>query len=161
MDDELSLAQKVTTDLERQVAQLHVQNQLASEELAQVKQECDAIADKLAKLELLNADLRDREAHSKKLAVEEFTSSGDFQEAVENTSSKYFCKGFYFCKRELHRHHSELGIELENMELDVVMLKEEEGEQEEERGEERRGEEGKERKTWENDGDQNGDPFTP
>ena len=52
-------------------------------------------------------------------------------------------------KRELHCHHLELGIDLENMELDVALLEEEEGEQEEERGEER-----EEREMGENDGDQ-------
>ena len=96
---------------------------------------------KSTKLELSNADLRDKEAHSKKLAVEEFKSSGDFQEVVEDTSSKYFGKCFDFCKRQLLHHHSEIGIDLEGMELNVSMLEEEEGEQEEERGEERRGEE--------------------
>ena len=52
-------------------------------------------------------------------------------------------------KRELHCHHLELGIDLENMELDVALL-------EEERGEER-----EEREMGENDGDQNYDPFSP
>ena len=66
----------VSANLEGQVAQLNVQNQLASNELAKVKEERDAIVDKSTKLELSNANLRDREAHSKKLAVEDFKSLG-------------------------------------------------------------------------------------
>ena len=38
LEDELTCTQKVTDDLEGQVTQLQVQNQLASEELAKVKQ---------------------------------------------------------------------------------------------------------------------------
>ena len=45
------------------------------------------------KLEMLIADLRDREARSKMLAIAEFKSSSDFQEAVENAASKYFGVG--------------------------------------------------------------------
>ena len=95
-----------------------------------------------------NADLRDREALSKKLAIEEFKSSRDFQEAVEDASLKYFSEGFDFCKRQLRRHHLELGINLENIDLDVAMLEEEEEELEEEKGKE-----GKDKKTREKDGD--------
>ena len=70
------------------------------------------------------------EISQKIIFIEEFKSSGDFQEAVEDASSKYFDEGFDFCKRQLRRHHLELDIDLEGMELD---LEEEEGEQEEER----------------------------
>ena len=70
------------------------------------------------------------EISPKIIFIEEFKSSGDFQEAVEDASSKYFDEGFDFCKRQLRRHHLELDIDLEGMELDVAMLEEKEGEQE-------------------------------
>ena len=54
---------------------------------------------KLVKLEMLIADLTDRETRSKVLAIAEFKSSSDFQEAVENAASKYFGEGFDFWKR--------------------------------------------------------------
>ena len=78
IEDELTRAQKVAADLEGLVAQLNFQNQLASEKLAKIKEEHDAIVDKSVKLELSNADLRVREVHSKKMAVEEFKYSKDF-----------------------------------------------------------------------------------
>ena len=81
------------------------------------------------------------------MAIEEFKSSGDFQKAIEDACSKYFGKGFDFYKIQLCRHHPELGIDLENMELDVALLEEEEGEQEDEKGEER-GEREMEGKRW-------------
>ena len=43
---------------------------------------------------MLVAELRDREARSKKLAIKEFKSLEDFQDTVEMTTSKYFGKGF-------------------------------------------------------------------
>ena len=46
---------------------------------------------------------------------------------MEDVSSNYFGKGFEFCKRQLHRHHLELSIDLEGMDLDVAILEEEEG----------------------------------
>ncbi|GFZ03460.1 hypothetical protein Acr_16g0000840 [Actinidia rufa] len=50
----------------------------AIDELTKMKDDWDAIADKLAKSEILVAKLRQSVAHSKKLAVEEFKSSDDF-----------------------------------------------------------------------------------
>ena len=60
------------------MAELKVPNQQAAEELAKAKDEQDATADKLAKLKVLVAKLRDRETCSKKLAIEKFKSSDDF-----------------------------------------------------------------------------------
>ena len=80
------------------MVELKVQNQQAVEELAKAKDEWDATADKLAKLEVLVIGQRDREPHSKKLAVVEFKSSADFHEAVKMTSSTYFGEGFDFYK---------------------------------------------------------------
>ena len=60
------------------MTELKVQNQQAAKESAKAKEERDAFADKLAKLEVMVAELRNREAYSKKLAVEEFKSLEDF-----------------------------------------------------------------------------------
>ena len=80
------------------MVELKVQNRQAAEKLAKAKDERDATADKLAKLEMLVVELRNRVARSKLLVVEEFKSSDDFQEVVETTASKYFGEGFEFCK---------------------------------------------------------------
>ncbi|PSS07756.1 DNA double-strand break repair Rad50 ATPase [Actinidia chinensis var. chinensis] len=139
----VALGPKVTilrSNLDGQVAQLRVQNQQAFKELAKVKDEQDVTADKLGKMELLVAELRDREARSKKLDVEEFKSSNEFQDVIEMTSSRYFGEGFDFYKRRLHRHRPDLGIDLEGMGINQDLLEEEEEEleQEEERVEEER-----------------------
>ena len=110
------------------MAKLKVQNRQAVEELDKAKDERDAIADKLVKLEMLVTELRDRDAHSKKLAVEEFKFSDNFQEAIEMIASTYFGKGFDFYKRQLRRHHPNLGIDLEGMGIDQDLLEEEEDE---------------------------------
>ena len=60
--------------------------------------EKDVAAYKLVKSEMTIADLRDREARSKTLAIWKFKSSSDFQEVVENAASKYFNEGFDFYK---------------------------------------------------------------
>ena len=69
---------------------------------------------------------------SKKSAVEEFKSSSDFLGAVEDAASKYFDEGFDFCKRQLHRHHLDLAINLEDMGLDHDLLAEEDEDEVEE-----------------------------
>ena len=57
--------------LEEVVAELKVQNQ-------QFTDKRKTPADKLAKLDMLITELRDREARSKMLAIAEFKSSSDF-----------------------------------------------------------------------------------
>ena len=80
---------------------------------------------------MLIVALRDREAHSKMLAIAEFKSSSDFQEADENAASKYFGERFDFCKRQLAVHHPHLRIDLDTMDTDHELLEKEEREVEE------------------------------
>ena len=70
--------------------------------------------------------LQKQVATPKKTPIEEFRSSNDFQEVVKLMFSKYFGKGFIFCKRQLTRHHLDLGIDLEGMGIDQDLLEEEE-----------------------------------
>ena len=150
----MTQAQQFASDLEGQVAELKVQNQQATKELAKANDERDATTDKLAKLEVLVAELRDRETRSKKLAVQEFKSSDDFQEAIETTTSRYFGEGFDFYKWQLCRHYPDLNIDLEGMGIDHDLLEKEEDEMEEK-------EERKDEKEEEKDDNQNIDPFSP
>ena len=113
--------------------------------------------DQLVKLEMLVAELRNRETRSKKLVVEEFKSSEDFQEAIETATSKNIVKRFDFYKLKLHRHHPDLGIDLEGMGIDhdpIVEEKEAEEKKEENKEKEK---ENKEK------GEEKGDisPFSP
>ena len=45
---------------------------------------------------------------------------------VKNVVSKYFGKGFDFCRRQLAHYHPNLGIDLNGMGMDCDMLKKEE-----------------------------------
>ena len=60
-----------------------------------------------------------------KTFIEEFKSSSDFLEAVEDTASKYFGEGFDFIKRQFCCHHPDLAIDIEDMCLDHDLLAEE------------------------------------
>ena len=101
------------------VVELKVQNQ-------QFAEERNAPADKLVKSEMMIANLKDREARSKMLAIAEFKSSSDFQEAVKNAISKYFGQGFDFYERQLVVHHPNLGIDLDAIDMDHELLEKEE-----------------------------------
>ncbi|GFY92443.1 hypothetical protein Acr_08g0008390 [Actinidia rufa] len=74
-----------------------------------------------------------KEARIKKLIVEKFKSSEDFQEAVEDVSSKYFSEGINFFKRRLAHHHPNLGIDLDGMDMDRDLLEKEEADVEEDK----------------------------
>ena len=60
------------------------------DELAKLKNEWDDVADKLEKLGLLLVELREAVSRAKKFAVDEFKSSSEFLETVEDAASKYF-----------------------------------------------------------------------
>ncbi|GFY97726.1 hypothetical protein Acr_12g0002670 [Actinidia rufa] len=100
-----------------------------------------AVAEKILSRVILLTDkekvnklsLDQNEALAKKKAIEEYKTSEDFHEAVENASSKYFGEGFNFCKRQLARHHPNLGINLDGMGLDHNLLEEEDESEKEEK----------------------------
>ncbi|XP_057490042.1 uncharacterized protein LOC130776032 isoform X1 [Actinidia eriantha] len=142
LEGKMARAQKFADDLEGRMDELKVREQQVTEELSKVKDDREAIAEKLVKLEMVVVELRSKEAHSKKLAIEEFKSSDDFQEAVVAAASKYFGEGFDFCKRQIAYHHPDLGIDLEGMSIDCDLIKEEEeAEEKEEEENKEKGEE--------------------
>ena len=65
------------------------------------------------------------------LAIAEFKSLSDFQEAIEDAASKYFGEGFDFGRRQLVVHHPNLGIDFDAMDMDHELLEKEEREAEE------------------------------
>ncbi|GFZ00930.1 hypothetical protein Acr_14g0005650 [Actinidia rufa] len=60
-----------------------------------------------------------------------FKESKDFQEDVMGSVSSYFADGFDFCKRQLAHHYPDLGINLDDIEMDHDFLTKEEAEAEE------------------------------
>ena len=133
MKNEVSYLQILTGDLEWQLAEAQAQEQQISDEFAKLKEERDTLTNKVEKSGVLVVELRENITQAKTYAVEEFKSSSDFLEAVEDSASKYFGKGFDFCKRKLRRHHPQLAIDLESMGLDLDLLVEE-GKDEEGKG---------------------------
>ena len=132
LDSEVSCLQKLNGDQERELVEVRAQKQQASDDLIKTKEEKDNLANKLEKSGILVVELREALTRAKKSVVEEFKSSSDFLGAVEDAASKYFGEGFDFCKWQLRRHHLELAIDLERMDLDHDLLAEED---EDEKGE--------------------------
>ena len=93
---------------------------------------------------ILAMELKESVTWAKKLAVEEFKFLLDFLGAVKDVASKYFGEGFDFSKWQLRRHHLDLTINLEGMDLyhDLLVEKDEDEEGEgvnEETGEKDKG----------------------
>ncbi|GFZ09195.1 hypothetical protein Acr_20g0010030 [Actinidia rufa] len=99
---------------------------------AKLKDDRDAIIDKLERSRILVVGLSKTVARAKTFALDEFKSSSDFLGVVEDVVSKYFSERFDFCKRQLRRYHPDLAIDLEGMGLDHDLLAEEDGAGEEE-----------------------------
>ncbi|GFS29056.1 hypothetical protein Acr_00g0005150 [Actinidia rufa] len=59
-----------------------------------------------------------------------FKESDDFLEAVRGSASSYFGDGFDFCKRQLAKQYPDLGVDLEDVEMDQELLAKEEAEAE-------------------------------
>ncbi|PSS08094.1 UBX domain-containing protein [Actinidia chinensis var. chinensis] len=78
LDGEMFRAEKLTSELEEQLAEVRFREQQAVEELK--------------------------------------------KEIVKAATSKYFSEGFDFCKRQIARHHPDLGLDLEGMGLDHDLL---------------------------------------
>ncbi|GFY96660.1 hypothetical protein Acr_11g0009660 [Actinidia rufa] len=130
----VAVAKKILTGaikMKELLVEFSKRERMVVEEMATLRDDREVIIEKLAKMEMVVADQRGREARTKKLGIEEFKSSEDFQEAVEDASSKYFGKGFDFCKRQLAQHHPNLKIDLDDMDMDRDLHERDEAEAEE------------------------------
>ncbi|GFY95142.1 hypothetical protein Acr_10g0005270 [Actinidia rufa] len=99
--------------------------------LPRQKSDRDSLSDKFERSGVLVNELREALNKSKEFAVEEFKSSSEFMVAVEDSASKYFGKGFNFCKVQLRRHHPDLAIDLEGTVVDQDLLAEQDKTEEE------------------------------
>ena len=98
MESEVSRLQKLSGDLEQQLAKARSQEQESADELDKLKNEQDHVVNKLEKSGILVVELREAVSRAKKFVVDEFKSSSEFLEIFEDATSKYFGEGFYFCK---------------------------------------------------------------
>ncbi|GFZ17082.1 hypothetical protein Acr_26g0003520 [Actinidia rufa] len=105
---EIDRAQQLAKELEGKMAKIEAWEQQVIEELSKMKEDRDATMARL--------------------------SSDDFLKAVEFTASKYFGKGFDFCKRQISHLHPDLDIH--GMGIDTDLLEEEKEKENEEENEE-------------------------
>ncbi|GFY85266.1 hypothetical protein Acr_04g0000040 [Actinidia rufa] len=100
-------------ELEGQVADIGAREQKAIKELKRMKEDRDAT---IQKLEEENTELKVKEVLTKKSIIEEYKSSDDFQEAMEQVASRYFGEGFDLCKKQVE--HLYLELDLQDMQID-------------------------------------------
>ncbi|GFY95483.1 hypothetical protein Acr_10g0008680 [Actinidia rufa] len=124
METEVAHLQKLSADLEQQLAKARVCEQQANDELAKTKSDRDSLANKVERSRVLVVELREALGKAKESAVEEFKSSSEFVVAVEDSASRYFGEGFDFCKVQLCQHHPNLAIDLEGTMVDQDLLAE-------------------------------------
>ncbi|GFY92643.1 hypothetical protein Acr_08g0010390 [Actinidia rufa] len=124
METEVARLQKLSADLEQQLAEAQVREQQANDELAKTKSDRDSLANKVERSGVLVVELREALSKAKESAVEEFKSLSKFMVAIEDSACKYFGEGFDFCKVQLRRHHPDLAIDLEGTMVDQDLLAE-------------------------------------
>ncbi|GFY91593.1 hypothetical protein Acr_07g0017890 [Actinidia rufa] len=73
------------------------------------------------------AELTNKLAKAKELAIEDFKASGEFKAAVtDSAAATYFSEGFEVCKRQLLHQFPNLGVDVANMAMDPSFAEEEE-----------------------------------
>ena len=80
----------------------------------------------VAKLEARVAEIEKSQNLAQGRIIAAFKESDDFLEAVRGSSSSYLGDGFNFCKRQLAHQYPNLGIDLEDVEMDQDFLAQEE-----------------------------------
>ncbi|GFZ20778.1 hypothetical protein Acr_28g0014830 [Actinidia rufa] len=80
----------------------------------------------VAKLEARVTELEKSQNLAKGRIIAAFKESDDFLEVVRGSTSSYFGDGFDFCKRQLAHQYPNLGLDLEDIEMDHDLLAQEE-----------------------------------
>ena len=99
-------------------------------------EDADARDKVIAKLEARISELEKSQSVSQGRIIAAFKESDDFLEAVRGSASSYFGDGFDFCKRQLAHQYPDLGVDLEDVEMDHEFLAKEEAEAEKRAAEE-------------------------
>ncbi|PSS08074.1 Protein naked cuticle 1 like [Actinidia chinensis var. chinensis] len=89
-------------------------------------EEVEAKNNEVAGLKARVAALEKSQNLAKRRIIAVFKESNDFQEAVMGLASSYFSDCFNFCKRQLGHQYPNLGIDLEDIEMDRDFLVQEE-----------------------------------
>ncbi|GFS34894.1 hypothetical protein Acr_00g0036660 [Actinidia rufa] len=90
----------------------------------------------IAKLEVKISELEKSQFLTQGRIIAAFKESDDFLEVVRGSASSYFGDGFDFCKRQLANQYPDLGVDLEDVEIDHELLAKEKAEAEKKAAEE-------------------------
>ncbi|GFS38925.1 hypothetical protein Acr_00g0060240 [Actinidia rufa] len=99
-------------------------------------EDADARDKVIAKLEARISELEKSQSLTQGRIIAAFKELDDFLEAVRGSASSYFSDGFDFCKRQLANQYPDLGVDLEDVEMDHELLAKEEAEAEKRAAEE-------------------------
>ncbi|GFS28932.1 hypothetical protein Acr_00g0004710 [Actinidia rufa] len=99
-------------------------------------EDVDARGKVISKLEARISNLEKSQSLTQGRIIAAFKESDDFLEAVRGSVSSYFGDGFDFCKRQLVKQYPDLGVDLEDVEMDQELLAKEEAESEKRAAEE-------------------------
>ncbi|GFZ03787.1 hypothetical protein Acr_16g0004110 [Actinidia rufa] len=99
--------------------------------LAELNEEGSKAGTEVDDLKATVAELTNKLAKAKELAIEDFKASGEFKAAVIDSAATYFSEGFEFCKRQLLHQYPNLGVvDVANMAMDPSFAEEEEARKE-------------------------------
>ncbi|GFZ10156.1 hypothetical protein Acr_21g0007550 [Actinidia rufa] len=98
----------------------------AENKLAELSEDGSKPGNEVDDLKATMAELTNKLAKAKELAIEDFKASGEFKAAVTDSAAMYFSEGFEFCKRQLLHQFPNLGIDVANMAMDPSFAEEEE-----------------------------------
>ncbi|GFZ18436.1 hypothetical protein Acr_27g0001750 [Actinidia rufa] len=98
----------------------------AENRLAELSEEGSKPGTEVDDLKATVAELTNKVAKAKELAIEDFKASGEFKAAVTDSAATYFSEGFEFCKRQLLHQFPNLGVDVANMAMDPSFTEEEE-----------------------------------
>ncbi|GFZ00877.1 hypothetical protein Acr_14g0005120 [Actinidia rufa] len=99
-------------------------------------EDVDARGKVISKLEARISDLEKSQSLTQGRIIAVFKESDDFLEAVRGSASSYFGDGFDFYKRQLAKQYPDLGVDLEDVEMDQELLTKKEAEAEKRAAEE-------------------------
>ncbi|GFS29203.1 hypothetical protein Acr_00g0005790 [Actinidia rufa] len=102
----------------------------AENRLAELNEEGSEAGTEVDDLKATVAELTNKLAKAKELAIEDFKASGEFKAAVIDSAATYFSEGFEFCKRQLLHQYPNLGVDVANMAMDPSFAEEEEARKE-------------------------------
>ncbi|GFS43262.1 hypothetical protein Acr_00g0084430 [Actinidia rufa] len=97
----------------------------AKNRLAELSEEGSKPGTEVDDLKATVAELTNKLAKAKELAIEDFKVSGEFKAAVTDSAANYFSEGFEFCKRQLLHQFPNLGVDVANMAMDPNFAEEE------------------------------------